>query len=123
CRSRHEDGPVGIRKDDIVFGHHTLTEFCQDQSIGKRGIKSARPAWNSPVAEHGKGDFVEFRRISDQAPDNCTGKSRSSGFEHCEVTDAALIQAALIVDDQHVSCLGSFESLEKHVYAAAVPRG
>src|SRR5229473_4928942 len=63
---------------------------------------------------------LELRRVANQTPNDRAGKAGGLRFEHGQVTDAAFVQPASIVDHQDISSFGGLEGLQKNINAAPV---
>jgi hypothetical protein len=65
------------------------------------------------VTEDRKADLDELRRVAVEAPDDEARQAGRLGLEDGQVTDARLIEAASVVDDEHVTGLRAAERFEE----------
>jgi hypothetical protein len=77
----------------------------------------------SPITEDRKTDLMKFHRVAMAAPDDDAGQPAGPCFESRQISNAAFIQPALIVNDKDVSLMRAAHRFEKDIHTAVVPDG
>ena len=70
----------------------------------------------------GNADRVDRGGVAVRAPDDDAGQARDVRFARDQIADAAFVEPADVVDDQHAPGRGLGDRFEEHVGAAGVPR-
>ena len=118
---RDEQHAVVISEDDVPGADQVRPEPRGDQRLGLPLVQPHRPGRVAAVAEDRKADRGEFRRVAVQAPHHQARHPGGLGLQDRQVADAGLVQAAAVVDDQHVAGFGPAKCLQEHIHAAVVP--
>jgi hypothetical protein len=86
----------------------------------RTGIQSLRPGRIGAVTENRESYLDEFSRIPVTASEDHPRQPAGFGFQDSQVSDAALIQPQIIVDDENASWFRCPHSLEENIDAAVM---
>ncbi len=95
-----DEDRVGGRHDDVGKGRPI-------ERVGRSRVLAAWTRRQRPEAEHWQTDPAELRRVAVETPDDDRRDPRGRALERDEIADAALVQPALVVDDEDAPA-GSF---------------
>ncbi len=118
----HDDHAVDVGKDDVVPGHGDVSRAMPPRAHA--GCGCAAPAGRPERAERPDRNADRLNRIGIAmgAPDDDAGQAGDVCLAGHEIANAAFVEPAGVVDDEHVAALGRGDGLEKDVDAARVTR-
>lgn len=109
---RDRDEAVVVDEHRVVGGDDDLAERGAVERIGRPRVL---PPWASrqrSETEDRQPDPPQLRRVAVKAPHDDRGDAGGGAFERHEVANAALIEPAVVVDDEHPSAGVSTRPLE-----------
>ena len=110
--------PVGICKDNVLTCDDDFAELGRSQCLRRRRIEPPRTGGKGSITKNWKSDLTKLDSIAVATPNNDPCQPPSLCFECGQVSDAALIHPALIVDNQDIARLGNPHRLQEDIHAA-----
>src|SRR3984957_5106851 len=120
---RHEQHAIVIAQDQVLAIHGPLSHRGGGQRIGDPGIETLRAGRERAQAEDRQPDRLDVGGVAMQPPDHDAVQPRRLSLKNHQVADAALIEAPVVVDYQHVARFGPVERLEENIDAAGIAGG
>jgi hypothetical protein len=118
-----KDGSIVVCEDNVAGADRVLADAGRHQRLRVPRRQLQRSGRDRAQAEHWQANREDVRGVPVQAPHEETCNTCSSRFGDDKITDARLVGASTVVDDEHVSFARVLERFEEHVDAAGVPSG
>jgi hypothetical protein len=118
-----EDGSIVVCEDNVAGADRVLADAGRHECLRVARRQLQRSGRDRAHAEHWQPNREDVRGVPVQAPHEEPCNTRGSRFGDDKITDARLVGASTVVDDEHVSFARVLERFEEHVDAAGVPSG
>lgn len=109
-----EKAAVIVGKDDVARLHLACAEAGASQGCFSTRVEPLRTGWTRAVTENGEPDLAQFGRIAMRTPHDDAREATGLRFERGQISDAALVQAAAVVDDKDIALLRVLHRFQKH---------